>query len=60
DPSSSDSVMMPTPRLDEAGRYIPRADGRPMRVWRTIDTRLTFGDMAAKLSAFRSAAAPRG
>lgn len=41
--------LAPTPRLDGEGAYLPRPDGRPMRVYDWIDTRLTFADMFAKL-----------
>jgi hypothetical protein len=37
------------PRLDDDGRYQPRSDGRQMRVFDAIDTRLMFGDFFAKL-----------
>lgn len=50
DPSSSAYVTMPTPRIDAGGRYQPAGNGRPMRVYTAIDTRLTFADLAAKLS----------
>jgi purine nucleosidase len=52
DPSSSHYVVRPAPRLDAEGRYVPRADGRPIRVCTQIDTRLTFGDMLARLRLF--------
>jgi purine nucleosidase len=52
DPSSSHYVVRPAPRLDAEGRYVPRADGRPIRVYTQIDTRLTFGDMLARLRLF--------
>jgi len=50
DSSSCDYVVRPTPMMDAAGNYAARAGGRPMRVYRTIDTRLTFGDMFAKFA----------
>jgi inosine-uridine nucleoside N-ribohydrolase len=50
DSSSSDYVLRPTPLMDEKGRYTPRPQARPMRVYKTIDTRLTFADMFAKLA----------
>lgn len=52
DPSSSSYVTRPAPRLDAEGRYVPRPDGRPIRVYTQIDTRLTFGDMIARLRLF--------
>jgi len=50
DTSSSDYVVRPTPRLAADGHYEVHAGGRPMRVYRTIDTRLTFADMFAKFA----------
>lgn len=49
DPASSSYTLKPTPRIDEAGRYQPDPQGRPMRVYSQVDTRLTFADLAAKL-----------
>lgn len=51
DTSSSAYVIRPAPRITDDGRYQADAGGRPMRVYRTIDTRLTFGDMFAKFAA---------
>ncbi len=48
DPSSSGYVLRPTPILASDGTYRANSDGRPMRVYTDIDTRLTFGDMLAK------------
>lgn len=52
DPDSASSAydVRPTPRIADDGSYEPRPDGRPMRVYRTIDTRLTFADMHAKFA----------
>lgn len=50
DSSSNDYVVKPTPLLDDRGAYVANAKGRPMRVYRAIDTRLTFGDMFTKLA----------
>ena len=52
DPSSSSYVVRPAPRLDAEGRYVARPDGRPIRIYTQIDTRLTFGDMIARLALF--------
>lgn len=49
DPSSSEYVAMPTPRLTANGEYETNPDGRPMRVYTSLDTRLTFADMVAKI-----------
>lgn len=50
DSASSAYVVRPTPRLTDDGRYVPAPDGRPMRVYQSIDTRLTFADMHAKFA----------
>jgi purine nucleosidase len=57
DPSSSLYVMRPCPNIDDKGEYVDRPDGRPIRVYTQIDTRLTFEDLFAKL---RHAHAARG
>lgn len=49
DPSSSAYRVIPTPRLNDKGEYVPTPDGRPMRVYTTVDTRLTFRDMIGKI-----------
>ncbi|KTF68800.1 nucleoside hydrolase [Sphingomonas sp. HT-1] len=51
DSASSLYVIRPTPMLGKDGSYRPDPKGRPMRVYRTIDTRLTFTDLFAKLRA---------
>ncbi|WP_241127817.1 nucleoside hydrolase [Novosphingobium terrae] len=56
DSSSSDYVVKPTPSIDDKGAYVPGSGGRPMRVYRSIDTRLTFADMFAKLARSKAAA----
>ena len=50
DPSSSRYVTLPAPRIDGEGRYLPRADGRPIRVYTHLDVRLMIDDLVAKLS----------
>jgi purine nucleosidase len=52
DPSSSDYVTVRTPRMTEAGWYEARPDGRPLRVYSRLDTRLMFEDMYLKLERF--------
>jgi purine nucleosidase len=52
EPSSSAWVTVPTPRLSDTGWYEPRPDGRPMRVYTELDTRLMFDDLCAKLERF--------
>lgn len=49
DPASSDYTMVPAPAVQADGTCRPDPNGRPIRVYTTIDTRLTFGDMVAKL-----------
>lgn len=49
DPASSDYVVRPCPLIGDDGLYQPNPAGRPIRIYTTIDTRLTFGDMLAKL-----------
>jgi len=50
DTSSSRYVVRPTPELTENGNYLGRPGARSMRVYTSIDTRLTFADMYAKLA----------
>lgn len=52
DPSSSDFVVMPCPRLDDTGAIRPRPDGRPIRVYTRLDVRLMFEDFFTKLREF--------
>jgi len=40
---------IPAPRIDARGMYTPRPDGRKIRVYKTLDTRLLFGDFFAKM-----------
>jgi purine nucleosidase len=48
DPASSHYRLIPTPKLNDDGSYSARPDGRPMRVYTSIDASLTFRDMLAK------------
>jgi inosine-uridine nucleoside N-ribohydrolase len=50
DPSSSAYVSMPCPRISDSGAYEPDPDGRNIRVYRTLDTRLLLADLFAKLA----------
>ncbi|MFT4253209.1 MAG: nucleoside hydrolase [Caulobacter sp.] len=50
DSASSAYVVRPTPRVVARARYEAAPNGRPMRVYTTIDTRLTFADMFAKFA----------
>jgi inosine-uridine nucleoside N-ribohydrolase len=49
DPSSSEYVTRPAPNIRDDGSYQDNPQGRPMRIYTRIDTRLTFADMALKL-----------
>lgn len=49
DPASSDYTVVAAPTVQDDGTCKPNPKGRPIRVYTTIDTRLTFGDMVAKL-----------
>jgi inosine-uridine nucleoside N-ribohydrolase len=55
--SSSEHVVVPTPRLADDGSYVQRPDGRPMRVYTRLDARLAIGDLFAKLGSHARAAA---
>ena len=50
DPASSTYVSMPCPRIVDSGAYEPDPDGRIIRVYRTLDTRLLLADLYAKLA----------
>jgi len=51
DPASSTYVMRPTPRITDAATYEAVPGARAMRVYTSIDTRLTFADLFLKLRA---------
>lgn len=51
DAASSFYDLRPTPHLNADGSYTSNPQGRPMRVYTRIDTRLTFADMVAKFRA---------
>jgi purine nucleosidase len=50
DPASSPSTSRPCPRALDSGAFEARADGRPIRVFTGIDTRLMLDDLYAKLA----------
>lgn len=52
DSSSSDHVVLPSPVFDDRGAMVQNPDGRPIRVYTRVDTRLMFEDLYAKLTAF--------
>lgn len=51
DPASSRYILKPAPHLAADGTYRDNADGRPMRVYTTIDAALTVRDMISKFRA---------
>jgi purine nucleosidase len=50
DPSSSFYDTVPAPEIGDDGFYVPRPDGRPIRVYTRIDNRLMLEDLYAKLA----------
>ncbi|MCW1916567.1 nucleoside hydrolase [Luteolibacter sp. GHJ8] len=52
DPASSRYLKLPTPRINGDGRYDANPQGREMRVYTQIDSRLMFEDFYAKLALF--------
>jgi purine nucleosidase len=49
-PASSPSIVRPCPRIADSGSYATRPDGRPLRIFTGIDTRLMLDDLYAKLT----------
>lgn len=49
DPSSSEYVIKQAPHINESGLYEETSDGRKIRVYTNLDTRLMFNDLVAKL-----------
>jgi len=52
DPSSSRYVERPAPLVNDAGAYESNPSGRTIRVCTTLDTRLLFEDLFAKIHRF--------
>ena len=52
DPSSSEFSVRRSPVVDDAGRVGPGSDGRLIRVYDRLDTRLMLEDLYAKLELF--------
>ena len=52
DPSSSRYVDLPAPTIADNGAYEPNPSGRTIRVYTTLDTRLLFEDLFAKIHRF--------
>ncbi|MGA9597268.1 MAG: nucleoside hydrolase [Acidimicrobiia bacterium] len=49
-PSSSRHIVKGCPRMTGTGGYQPRHDGRPLRVYTSLDNRLLLEDLWAKLA----------
>jgi inosine-uridine nucleoside N-ribohydrolase len=49
DAASSTYVTMPCPHILDSGEYGPNPDGRPLRVYTAVDTRVLLEDLYAKL-----------
>jgi inosine-uridine nucleoside N-ribohydrolase len=49
DGTSSTYVTMPCPNILDSGEYRPEPDGRPMRVYTAVDSRVLLEDLYAKL-----------
>ena len=52
DTSAAAFAEVPAPRIADDGALLPRPDGRPIRVYTHLDTRLMFEDLFLKLEAF--------
>jgi inosine-uridine nucleoside N-ribohydrolase len=52
DPSSCKYVIRSSPIITDDGIYKPNPEGRQIRVYTTLDTRLMLGDFVAKLTLF--------
>ncbi|MBN8458928.1 MAG: nucleoside hydrolase [Verrucomicrobia bacterium] len=52
DTSSSRHITVPTPNITDEGTYETNPQGRPMRVYTQLDTRLMFEDFYAKVVRF--------
>jgi purine nucleosidase len=50
DPGSCESVERPAPRVGPDGSFVADLDGRPIRVFTRLDTRLMFEDLFLKLA----------
>jgi inosine-uridine nucleoside N-ribohydrolase len=50
DPASCRYVIMPAPRINDSGLCEENAEGRKVRVYTNLDTRLMFDDLVAKLA----------
>jgi purine nucleosidase len=50
DASSSEYVVLPAPRINDAGRYEENPAGREIRVYTRLDIRLMMEDFYAKVA----------
>ncbi len=50
DSASSAHVTMPCPRIRDSGEYAANPNGRPIRVYTNVDSRLLLEDLYAKLA----------
>jgi purine nucleosidase len=51
-PASNEWVTVPCPQISNSGLYENRSEGRPLRVFTRLDTRLLLEDLYAKLTLF--------
>ena len=49
-PASSQWITKPCPKINDSGLYEENPNGRPLRVFTSIDNRLMFEDLYAKIS----------
>jgi len=54
DPSSSSYVLKSSPLINSQGLYETNHNGRNIRVYTQLDTRLMFEDFFAKLKLFKT------
>jgi purine nucleosidase len=49
-PASSSHVARPCPSIADSGLYVPKPDGRPLRIYTLLDNRMMLEDLYAKLA----------
>ena len=54
EPSSSKYIVKSTPKINDYGFYEENSEGRKIRVYTNLDTRLMFDDLVAKLALFKT------
>lgn len=52
DAASSDYIVRKAPRIADDGTYLPNEQGRDIRIYTRLDTRLMFEDMIAKFKQY--------